>query len=195
MDLTPRVLEGRHVRLVPLEPEHAAPLWKATLDTEVWPWMPFRIGSEEELGGFIAGAKALNAAGQALGFAIVQRATDAPIGVTGYWNADHGHRRVEIGATWVTRSHQRTPVNTEAKLLLLRHAFDHLDCIRVEFKTDARNSRSRAALARLGAREEGTLRQHMVLPDGRLRDSVYFSVISPEWPDVRARLEGLIARA
>lgn len=194
MDLSPRVLEGRTVRLVPLEPQHAAPLWRATLDTEVWPWMPFRIASEEELGRFIAGARALNAAGSALGFAIVHRAADAPIGVTGFWNADHAHRRVEIGATWVTRAHQRSAVNTEAKLLLLREAFDALDCVRVEFKTDARNARSRAALARIGAVEEGTLRQHMVLPDGHLRDSVYFSVISGEWPGVRERLQRLLER-
>jgi RimJ/RimL family protein N-acetyltransferase len=101
---------------------------------------------------------------------------------------------VEIGATWLTPAVQRTPINTEAKYLLLEHAFDQLECIRVEFKTDARNARSRAALERIGATEEGTLRHHMIMPDGHLRDSVYFSILRTEWPEVRASLERLLSR-
>jgi len=188
MDLTPVTLSGNHVRLEPLATEHCAALWSATLDTEIWRWFPFELGSEQDLVGFAQMAEGLNEAGNALAFAIVETASGTPVGATGYWNVDAANRRVEIGGTWITKSRQRSPVNTEAKLLLLTHAFETLDCIRVEFKTDALNERSRAALARIGAREEGTLRRHMVLPSGRLRDSVYFSIIAEEWPAARERL-------
>ncbi len=194
MDLRPTPLAGEFVRLEPLEEGHADALWKATLDTDVWRWMPYHLHSADEMSGFISAARKLNEAGVALGFAIALQGSGEPVGLTGYWNADHGHRRVEIGSTWVTRAHQRTRVNTEAKFLLLRHAFETQDCVRVEFKTDARNKRSRSALARIGAIEEGVLRHHMVLPDGTLRDSVYFSILATEWPAVRERLRGFLAR-
>ena len=115
------------------------------------------------------------------------------VGSTSYLNPDPANRRVEIGWTWLTPAAQRTGINTEAKYLLLEHAFEHLDCIRVEFKTDARNARSRVALERIGATEEGTLRHHMIMPDGHLRDSTYFSIVRTEWPEVRAHLERLMA--
>jgi RimJ/RimL family protein N-acetyltransferase len=130
-----------------------------------------------------------------LGFAQILRATGEIAGSTSFLAIEPAHRRLEIGATWLNPRHQRTGANTEAKLLLLRHAFEALGCERVEFKTDAENKASRAALARIGAREEGTLRSHMGRLDGSRRDSVYFGVIAPEWPHVRAHLEGLLARA
>jgi RimJ/RimL family protein N-acetyltransferase len=116
------------------------------------------------------------------------------VGSTGYLNIDRQHRRLEIGGTWIAPEWQRTACNTEAKLLQLTHAFETLGCNRVEFKTDSLNERSRAALLRIGATEEGTFRNHMVMPDGRLRHSVYFSVIESEWPRVRVRLEALLER-
>lgn len=188
--LEPVVLSGKAVELVPLHERVAPGLWKASLDTEIWRWFPFEVHSEAELAQFIRAAVAMNEAGHSLGFSIHR--DGVAIGMTGYWNGDAANRRVEIGATWITRGQQRTIANTEAKYLLLRHAFESLGCIRVEFKTDALNERSRRALLRIGAREEGTLRSHMVLPSGRIRDSVYFSIIEPEWPAVKARLESLL---
>lgn len=189
VELRPVTLEGRHARLVPLEPSHAPALYAATAETEIWTWMPISISSEDDMRRFVGHAASVAERGEGLGFAIFAAGEPTPIGSTGFWNVDHQHRRAEIGATWLNRSWQRTGINTECKLLLLRHAFTQLGCIRVEFKTDATNARSRAALQRIGAVEEGTLRQHMVLTDGRLRDSVYFSVLDHEWSAVEARLE------
>ncbi len=127
--------------------------------------------------------------GLALPFAIVEKATGRAIGSTRYANIDRMHHRVEIGWTWVARDWQRTPMNTEAKYLLLRHAFETLGCMRVELKTDSLNERSRAAILRIGAREEGIFRNHMITASGRVRHTVYFSIIDSEWPAVKARLE------
>jgi RimJ/RimL family protein N-acetyltransferase len=127
--------------------------------------------------------------GVSLPFAIVEKATSRPIGSTRYGNIDRTHHRLEIGWTWVAGPWQRTPINTEAKYLLLRHAFESLGCIRVELKTDSLNERSRAAILRIGAREEGVFRNHMITETGRIRHTVYFSIIDSEWPAVRARLE------
>jgi RimJ/RimL family protein N-acetyltransferase len=194
MELRPLTLSGAHARLVPLAREHAEGLWRATANTEIWTWMPFRIRSVGEMAAFIDRAIALAEQNAGLGFAIFAPDEAEPIGSTGYWNADHQHRRVEIGATWLTSRWQRTAINTECKLLLLRHAFEALGCVRVEFKTDATNTRARVALKRIGATEEGTLRRHMVMPDGRLRDSVYYSILDREWPEISRRLARLSAR-
>lgn len=194
MQLTPIRIDGRHVALDPLREEHVSALWAASTETEIGRWMPFALRDEDDLRRFAAGARAQNEAGSALAFVILRHPDGEPAGMTGFWNADPAHRRVEIGATWVAKTHQRTPVNTECKYLLLRHAFDTLGCLRVEFKTDARNRRSRRALRRIGACEEGTLRSHMVLSDGSTRDSVYFSIIAPEWPTVRDHLQALLVR-
>src|SRR5262249_55884783 len=131
--------------------------------------------------------------GSALPFATVWRATGQVIGTTRFGNASAEHRRVEIGWTWLGRRWQRTGANTQAKYLMLRHAFDTLGCLRVEPKTSALNERSRAAIRRIGGREEGILRHHMVNEDGSLRDSVYYSILVEEWPDVRQRLEDMMA--
>jgi RimJ/RimL family protein N-acetyltransferase len=187
--LEPVVLEGEYVRLVPLEPAHVDALWAVAQDPEIWRFMPLRVTSRDELAFMVEYVRAV---GQ--GFATVLRASGAPIGSTAFLAADPGNRRVEIGATWVTPAHQRSPVNTEAKLLQLTHAFEVLECARVELKTDARNERSRAAIGRLGASEEGTLRKHMLMPDGVWRDTVYFSILDTEWPDVKRRLQERLAR-
>lgn len=150
--------------------------------------------SADDLRRYVDAALQAQAEGTALPFAIVERTSDTVVGSTRYGNVDRPHRRVEIGWTWIARPWQRTAVNTESKYLLLRHAFETLGCIRVEFKTDALNGQSRQALLRIGAKEEGILRSHMVTSTGRIRDSVYFSIIDREWPAVRARLDALLAR-
>jgi RimJ/RimL family protein N-acetyltransferase len=122
-----------------------------------------------------------------------ERATGRVIGSTRFANIDWEHRRAEIGWTWLNPRWWRTPINTEAKYLMLRHAFEEWKCIRVELKTAAKNARSRAAIARIGGKEEGTLRHHMIQPDGSYRDSVYFSILDDEWPDVKQRLEARLA--
>lgn len=195
MKLEPVILEGRHVRLEPLAERHVAGLWAVAQEPSIWRWIPYRVESEAAVRGLVAGAAEALGRGAGLGFAQVAPASGEVMGSTSYLAVDPANRRLEIGATWLHPRFQRTGANTEAKLLLLRHAFEVLACRRVEFKTDAENRRSRAALARIGATEEGMLRAHMVRPDGSSRDSVYFSVIASEWPRVKARLEVLLARA
>lgn len=138
---------------------------------------------------YIGSALVAQAAGTAMPFATVERASGRVVGSTRFMNIDVANRRVEIGATWIAKPWQRSAINTEAKYLMLRHAFETLKCIRVELKTDALNQRSRQAILRIGAREEGVLRQHMVTWSGRLRDSVYFSILDSEWAGVKADLE------
>jgi RimJ/RimL family protein N-acetyltransferase len=132
--------------------------------------------------------------GTAVPFAVISKTTGRAIGSTRYANIDKANRRLEIGWTWYGRAFQRTAVNTETKYLLLRHAFETLGCIRVEFKTDVLNERSRRALLRIGAKEEGIFRRHMILVDGRVRDTVYFSIIDSEWPEVKAQLAQKLGR-
>ncbi len=151
--------------------------------------MPKPVATRDAMREWIETALARQAAGEALPFAIVHRASGRVAGSTRFMEISAPNRRVEIGWTWLGKEFQRTAVNTEAKFLLLRHAFEVLGCLRVEFKTDALNAASRKALARIGATEEGTLRSHMVTASGRVRDSVYFSVIAAEWASVRERLE------
>jgi RimJ/RimL family protein N-acetyltransferase len=193
MVMEPVVLEGRHVRLEPLALEHAAALWAASVDPQLHRYRPWVMRSEEDLRQFIALTQRQHAADQGLSFVTIARDRDEIVGSSSFMAADWPHRRVEIGATWITTARQRTAINTEAKYLMLRHAFEALGLLRVEFKTDSLNARSRAALLRIGATEEGTLRNHMVMPDGRRRHSVYFSIIAEEWPAVKARLEGFLA--
>lgn len=189
VDLQPITLRGTHAELVPLEPAHAPALWRAGDDAAIWTWMPFAIRSQTDMATLVQRMLDLQAHGQALPFVIFAVGHPEPVGATSYLAIDVPHKRVEIGATWLNARWQRTAINTECKYLLLRHAFATLGCVRVEFKTDAENTRSRAALRRIGATEEGTLRRHMQMPGGRVRDSVYYSVIDTEWPDVKLRLE------
>jgi N-acetyltransferase len=194
MEVRPVILEGELVRLEPIAPRHAAGLWEAARDPEIWRWFPYRISSLAQTEQMVAFAVAGAEKGGLLAFAQVLRATGEIAGSTSYLAIEPAHRRLEIGATWLNPRHQRSGANTEAKLLLLRHAFEQLGCRRVEFKTDSENRQSRAALARIGASEEGTFRSHMLRLDGGRRDSVYFSVIDLEWPRVRDHLEALLAR-
>jgi RimJ/RimL family protein N-acetyltransferase len=189
MIVTPVTLEGQHVRLEPLAMTHLAGLAEIGLDEELWRWIPTAVRTKEEMAAYIETALKEQERGISLPFAQVEKATGRAIGSTRYGNIDRTHHRVEIGWTWVGREWQRTAVNTEAKFLLLRHAFETLGCIRVELKTDSLNEKSRAAILRIGAREEGIFRNHMITASGRIRHSVYYSILDSEWPTVKARLE------
>lgn len=189
MAVAPIVLEGRHVRLEPLGEEHLTGLAAVGLDEELWRWIPTPVRTVEEMAAYILTALKEQGLGASLPFALVERRTGRPIGSTRYGNIDRMHHRVEIGWTWVAREWQRTAINTEAKYLLLRYAFETLRCIRVELKTDSLNERSRAAILRIGAREEGIFRNHMITASGRIRHTVYFSIVDSEWPAVKERLE------
>lgn len=188
MNVEPVVLDGAHVRLEPLGEQHSPDLLVAA-QPGVFRWMPFSLETEKGMRGFLKATLKMAEAKTALPFAIILKATGRAIGGTGYWNIDAHHRRLEIGASWITPQWQRSAVNTEAKYLLLQHAFEQLGCIRVEFKTDSLNERSRTALKRIGAHEEGVLRNHMIMPDGRRRHSGCFSILDDEWPEIKNRLE------
>jgi N-acetyltransferase len=189
MKVAPVVLEGSFVRLEPLSLAHHAGLSEVGLDEELWRWIPVPVRTGAEMAAYIETALKEYANGVSLPFAQIEKATGRPIGSTRYGNIERTHRRVEIGWTWIGRAWQRTAVNTEAKYLLLRHAFETLGCLRVELKTDSLNQRSRNAILRIGAREEGIFRNHMITASGRIRHTVYFSLIDSEWPQVKARLE------
>ena len=192
MNVQPVTLEGRHVRLEPLSLDHHADLCAVGLDEELWRWIPTRVRTPADMRAYIELALRSQAEGSALPFATIERASGRAIGSTRYGNIDRLHRRVEIGWTWIGRPWQRTVVNTEAKYLMLRHAFETLGANRVELKTDSLNERSRHAILRLGAVEEGTFRKHMITESGRVRHTVYFSIIDEEWPAVKGRLEGML---
>jgi RimJ/RimL family protein N-acetyltransferase len=192
MIVEPVTLEGRHVRLEPLVKGHLAGLARVGLDEELWRWSPVPMRTAEEMAGYVETALQEQERGVSLPFALLENATGRAIGSTRYGNIDRTHHRVEIGWTWVARDWQRTAINTEAKYLLLRHAFETLGCLRVELKTDSLNEKSRAAILRIGAKEEGIFRNHMITESGRIRHSVYFSIIESEWPAVKARLETML---
>ena len=189
MDLIPTVLEGATLRLEPLDRRHLDGLADIAFDPDLWRLTVSQIRTRQDLEHYVGLALAEQRAGTALPFATVLKSTGQIIGSTRFGNAAPEHRRVEIGWTWVARPWQRTGANREAKLLMLRHAFDEWKCERVEFKTSAINDRSRTALRRLGAVEEGVLRHHMINDDGSNRDSVFFSILAGEWPAVRRNLE------
>ena len=195
MNLQPIILEGRHVRLVPMTPEHVPALWEAGRDPELWRLTISQVHSEDDMRAYVDAALRTQSEGAALPFVTTEAATGRVIGSTRFGNVEAAHRRAEIGWTWIAAPWQRTAVNTEAKYLMLRHAFESLGCVRVELKTDALNERSRNAILRIGAREEGILRKHQITEGGRIRDSVYFSIIDDEWPMVKARLEERLASA
>jgi RimJ/RimL family protein N-acetyltransferase len=194
MNLEPVTLEGRFVRLEPLTLDHLDALLEAGADHEIWRYMPSNCSTRGEMRKAIETALEWQHAGTALPFATIDRRSGSAIGSTRYMNIAPEHKRLEIGWTWISPAWQRSASNTEAKYLMIRHAFEQLGCNRVELKTNALNARSRAAILRIGAKEEGVLRNHMVNPDGTLRDTVYFSVIAPEWPEIKARLEAMLER-
>jgi RimJ/RimL family protein N-acetyltransferase len=185
MTIEPITLEGEHVRLEPLTEAHHVALSEVGLDPELWSWIPYGVTTADEMRAYVKSALDAQAVGTALPFATVERGAGQVVGSTRYMNIDVPNRRVEIGSTWIAKPWQRTAINTEAKYLMLRHAFETLRCIRVELKTDALNEKSRNAILRIGAKEEGILRQHMITWTGRKRDSVYFSILDSEWPRVK----------
>lgn len=189
MAIAPVTLEGRYVRLEPLTSEHTTGLAEVGLDEDLWKWIPAPVRTPEEMSAYVQTALSEQANGSALPFALIEKTSGRTIGSTRYGNIERAHHRVEIGWTWVAKQWQRSAINTEAKYLLLRHAFETLQCIRVELKTDSLNERSRAAILRVGAREEGTFRNHMITASGRIRHTVYFSILDSEWPEVKTRLE------
>jgi N-acetyltransferase len=189
MLIQPLTLEGRFVRLEPLSLNHLAELSEVAFDEEIWRYATAVIQGPEDLRDYIETALKWQAEGSALPFATIDKVSGRAVGSTRYAAIDRVNRHLEIGWTWIARDYQRTYVNTEAKYLMLCHAFENLNCLRVEFKTDSLNEKSRRALLRIGAMEEGTFRNHMIMPGGRLRHSVYYSIIDREWPEVRAALE------
>lgn len=183
-------LEGRSVRLEPLSLIHLDQLCEVGLDEDLWRWIPSPpVRDREEMRAYIQEALDDQSREIALPFATILKESGRAIGSSRYGNIDRQNHRVEIGWTWIGRPWQRTTVNTEAKYLMLQHAFETLGCIRVELKTDALNERSRRAILRIGAKEEGTFRCHMITASGRVRDTVYFSIVDREWPEVKAGLE------
>ncbi|MGA8150013.1 MAG: GNAT family protein [Terriglobales bacterium] len=191
ISLTPLTLQGNAVRLVPIRSEHWEPLWQVAKESaeETFRWIPYPMRAPEDFQRWTDKAFAEQACGSSLVFVTTEYASGQPVGSTRFMNIDPTNHRVEIGSTWIAPQWQRTAINTEAKYLMLRHAFEQWGCVRVELKTDALNEKSRAAILRLGAKEEGTLRKHLVTHTGRIRDSVYFSILDTEWPEVKAKLE------
>jgi len=192
----PLTLEGSIVRLEPLRREHAELFWevvKNDLD-DVFRWIPYSMKMPEDFQRLIDKSFEEQERGESVVFATVEQSSGRVIGSTRYMNIDRINRRVEIGSTWIAPAWQRTGVNTEAKYLMLRHAFEVWKCMRVELKTDALNQKSRNAILRIGAKEEGTLRRHLLTWTGRVRDTVYFSILDNEWPEVKARLEEMRTR-
>ena len=192
----PMTLEGSVVRLEPLRREHADSFWGiAKNDLEdIFRWIPYSMKTREDFEKLINHGFAEQERGESVVFATVERSSGRTIGSTRFMNIDRVNRRVEIGSTWIAPAWQRTGINTEAKYLMLRHAFEMWECMRVELKTDALNQKSRKAILRIGAKEEGTLRRHLITWTGRVRDTVYFSVLDSEWPEVKARLEAMRER-
>ncbi len=195
MDPHPITLEGRVVRLEPLDIErHWDGLVSIAMDLSLWRHTTAKIRTQGDLRRYLDTAIDEQARGRALPFATVHRPSGRVAGCTRFGNIERGHRRVEIGWTWVGAEFQRTAVNTEAKYLMFRHAFEDWGFRRVELKTASTNEKSRAAMRRLGLVEEGTMRKHMLNDDGGSRDTVYFSVVDDEWPAMKARLEAMLAR-
>ena len=190
MKVEPVTLTGKVVRLEPLGREHIDGLFRAAQDPAIWPYMSFNPSvSREAMQTWLAGALEAQARGDAVPFAIIHLVTGEVVGSTRYMTIAAKDRGVEIGWTWLAQAVRRTPVNTECKYLLLQHAFETLKAIRVQIKTDSRNFTSQKAIERLGAIKEGVLRNHVIMPDGYYRHSVYYSILYTEWATVKANLE------
>jgi N-acetyltransferase len=188
MALSPVILRGGIVRLEPLSHDHVDALSAIGLESELWSYTTTNLSTHADMLAYVEAALKLRDAGTALPFATILQREHRVIGSTRFANYEAEHKKAEIGWTWIARPWQRTGANVEAKLLMLQHAFEVMDLNRVEFKTDALNNKSRNALRGIGAQEEGILRSHMVLWNGRRRDSVYYSVLKEEWPDVKQLL-------
>lgn len=193
--IAPVALTGRTIRLEPLTREHVPALVEIALGGDIFRWFTIRMDSPADVAKWVDDALAAHAAGTALPFATVQLADGRVLGSTRFMNASVRDGRYEIGSTWLGTEFQRTAANTEAKLLMLRHAFETMGARRVELKTHASNEKSRRAIERLGAQFEGTHRNHMLMPDGSMRHTVWYSIIDTEWPAVKARLEAWLPDA
>ncbi|WP_226476437.1 GNAT family protein [Pseudomonas sp. MWU16-30323] len=189
--MTEITLTGTTVELRPLQREHSAALVQAAADGQLWNLKVTNVPGPDTVEKYVDIALAGREAGTMIPFVIVRRDTGEIVGSTRFWKVDRVNRKLEIGHTYISQSVQKSGVNTEAKLLLLTHAFEVMDCVRVQFTTDELNEKSRAAILRLGAVQEGIVRHERIMPDGRKRNSVRFSIIDPEWPQVKA---GLLAR-
>jgi RimJ/RimL family protein N-acetyltransferase len=189
--VSPVTLQGAVMRLEPLRHEHAELFWDVARNDleDIFRWIPYSMKTPEDFRRLIVKAIEEQNRGESMVFATVEQSSGRAIGSTRFMNIDRVNRRVEIGSTWIAPAWQRTAVNTEAKYLMLRHAFEVWKCMRVELKTDALNQKSRNAILRIGAKEEGTLRRHLLTWTGRVRDTVYFSILDDEWPAVKAKLE------
>jgi len=195
MEVKPVILTGIHVRLEPMTEAHIPGLAEIGVGQDFWDFMLYgRMDSVDDMRGWVRQILARSTKGSDMPFVAVQLASGKVAGATRYLNIMPKDRGLEIGGTWYGVEFQRTPVNTECKYILLKHAFESLGCIRVQFKTDLRNVRSQMAIERIGAVKEGVLRNHMILPDGRFRDSVYYSIIDSEWSGVKSRLEDYLKR-
>jgi RimJ/RimL family protein N-acetyltransferase len=188
MNVEPVTLEGKFVRLDPMRIDHLPALCRAGIEPSLWEWTTAIVKDESDMERYVRTALADQASGIALPFVTVERKSETIVGSTRFGNIDTTNRRVEIGWTWVNPDWQRSVINSEAKLLMLTHAFEFWKCIRVELKTDSNNKKSRAAVKRIGCVEEGILRNHMIRENGKYRDSVYFSIIESEWESVRSDL-------
>lgn len=182
-------LEGQQVRLIPLETKHRDALVEAASDGKLWELWYTSVPSEASVDDYIRKTLEKRSAGTEYPFVVIHKATGSIIGSTRYYNIEPEHRRLEIGYTWYAKSHQRTAINTECKFVLLQYAFDSLQCIAVQFMTHAENTRSRNAILRIGAKQDGILRNHRLLADGSIRDSVVFSITNLEWPEIRSKLQ------
>jgi N-acetyltransferase len=192
MNIQPLALKDHIVHLTPMSLEHADALAAVGLDPSIWQWVPTPVTSIHEMRAYVETALREQAAGIALPFVIADAASGRVVGSTRYGAIERQHRRLEIGWTWITPAFQRTAINSHAKWLLLNHAFETLGAHRVELKTDALNSKSRNAILRIGAKEEGILRKHVITQSGRIRDTVYFSILDTEWPEVKVKLEEML---
>ncbi|NWE43999.1 GNAT family N-acetyltransferase [Pseudomonas yamanorum] len=192
--MTETTLTGTTVELRPLQREHSAALVQAAADGQLWNLKVTNVPGPDTVEKYVDIALAGREAGTMMPFVIVRRDTGEVVGSTRFWKVDRVNRKLEIGHTFISQSVQKSGVNTEAKLLLLTHAFEVMDCVRVQFTTDELNEKSRAAILRLGAVQEGIVRHERIMPDGRKRNSVRFSIIDPEWPQVKAGLQARLAR-
>ena len=195
MDVKPVVLTGQFVRLEPLTEDHTAGLAAVGMDESIWEYMPYgAMNNEDDIRRWVRTILDRRAEGTDLPFVVIHKASGRVAGTTRYMEIRPVHNGLEIGGTWYGAEFRRTQVNTECKFLLLRQAFEELGCIRVQLKTDSRNERSQRAIERLGAMKEGMFRNHMILPDGYIRHSIYYSIINSEWPEVKSRLEQMLGK-
>jgi len=195
MTVAPVTLTGQYVRLEPLSEQHIGGLASIGLDDDIWKFMVYgSMQTEDDIGRWVRDILSRVGAGKDVPFAVVDIASGCVAGATRYMDIRPVDRGLEIGGTWYGAAYRRTRTNTESKFLLLEHAFERLGCLRVQLKTDLRNERSQRAIERIGGVKEGILRKHVVLPDGYVRDSVYYSILDSEWPSVKKHLKGMLAR-